>query len=105
MSAQNNLSLFLEISRLGDSLTHSLPENDLRALSILMNIEDVLDKCRLYTKPQNEDEQAQFKELVANMDALRSHIRKIMDSQDSDTLKEFMIDRGRAAQNQFSLSL
>lgn len=105
MSAQNNLSIFLEISCLTESLTRSLPENDLRALNILMNIEDVLDKCRVYTIPENETEQVQFQELVAKMDTLRSHIRKTMDSQDSDALKSFMIERGRAAQNQFSLSL
>lgn len=94
----------MELSKLGYSLTKSLPENDLRALNIFMNIEDVLDKCRIYTRPENEQEQIQLRELVTNMDALRLHIRKIMDSQDTEELADFMVTRGRAAQNQFSLS-
>jgi hypothetical protein len=105
MLLQNNVSLFLEISRLGGALKKSLPDNDLRALNILMDIENILDKCRMYTRPDNEYEQIQLQELVANMDDLRSHIRKIMDTQDADELRDFMINRGRTAQNQFSLSV
>jgi hypothetical protein len=105
MSSKKVIEDFLEVSRIGLSLKETLPGDDLRALSIFMNLEDTLDKCRMYTKPDNAYEQIQLRELIENMDSLRSHIRQIMDAQDPEELRNFMIDRGRAAQNQFSLSI
>lgn len=102
---QDTTSTFLEISRIGKAFMQSLPEDDLRALNILMHIEDILDKGRIYMTQSTEEDKMKFTETVENMDALRLHVRQMMDAYDQEKLREFMMERGRSAQNQFALSV
>jgi hypothetical protein len=99
----NTTDTFLQISRLGKVFMESLPESDFQALNMLMHIEDILDKGRIYMTQSTEEDKMKFTETVENMDALRLHIRKRMDMYDQAELREFMMERGRSAQNQFTL--
>jgi hypothetical protein len=74
-------------------------------LNILMDLEDVLDKGRVYgagkTTPGEEE---RFRQVVANMDTLRDSIRELLDSQDKTEAREFMKGRGISAMNQFRIA-
>lgn len=75
-------------------------------LGVLMDLENVLDKGRMFgMKRTTEEEEAKFKQVVANMDELRGSIRELLDAQDRSEAVEFMQARGRKAMNQFSLAL
>ena len=66
-------------------------------LGILLDIENILDKGRGYAAPEERP--------VINQktDELRDRIRTLLDSMPADEAREFMVQRGRQAQNQFPL--
>jgi len=66
-------------------------------LTILLNIEDMLDKGR---GNATLEERAAINE---KMDQLRATIRDLLDALPTAEAEEFMIARGRQAQNQFTI--
>lgn len=67
-------------------------------LTVLLDIENILDKGREYAAVEERTI------ITAKMDELRSAIRTILDSMPREEAAEFMIQRGRDAQNQFSIA-
>lgn len=81
------------------------PQGDWSTLNILMDLEDVLDKGRIYGSRQTTPEEAErYKQTVANMDQLRGIIRDLLDAQDTAEALEFMKARGASAMNQFRIA-
>jgi hypothetical protein len=73
-------------------------------LGVLLDLENVLDKGRIFGAGQENSEQIEkYKQAVANMDTLRGIIRELLDAQDRAEAVEFMKRRGVDAMNQFSI--
>ncbi len=75
----------------------NLPSAD-NKLTILLNIEDILDKGR---GNATSEERMLIHE---KMDTIRAAIRDLLDAMPGDEAREFMISRGRQAQNQFTIN-
>ena len=90
------------------ALTFARMDNPLgiwNTLSVLLDLENVLDKGRVFGAGRETPEQEEkYKQAVANMDKLRGIIRELLDSQDKNEAMEFMKERGTGAMNQFRIS-
>lgn len=67
-------------------------------LTILLNIEDILDKGR---GNATSEERVLINE---KMDTLRGTIRELLNTMPASEAREFMISRGHQAQNQFTIN-
>lgn len=85
----------LKVAEAGVAFTE-LPEEEVN-LTVLLSIENILDVGRGYATPEERP-------LISEkLEDIRSKIRNILNSMPIDEAREFMIMRGRQAQNQFSI--
>ena len=82
-----NLSVYIcTIAEAGVALSG---ESAQVSLNLLLDIENILDKGRMYCEP------AEVPTVNEKMDTLRSRIRDRLDAMSQEEAREFMVERGR----------
>lgn len=81
--------------------THQQTRDVYALLSVLLGIEDALDKGRILLERENREQY--LPSINEKMDSLRKEIRVILETLPADKVEKFMADRGESLKRQFSL--